>query len=109
LLLFVLDNFEDNFRSDRMAARDIVLVDGHAQTLPGAAQTLTALVDAVRRCDYGPHRIIMATRYVPHLDCVQHFAVRQLHEFREWETNRLLSRLAAHPEWDKSIAGSDSR
>ena len=105
LLLFVLDEFEHNFRPDRMASGEIVLVDGHPQTLPDTAQTLTALVDAVRQCGYGPHRILMTTRYMPHLTCVRHFAVRQLHGFSESEINRLLTRLQADPPWGGPVAG----
>ncbi|MGH3934587.1 MAG: FHIPEP family type III secretion protein, partial [Pseudonocardiaceae bacterium] len=71
----------------------IAMVDGRPLTSPEAADTLTALVTAIRTCGYGPHRIVMTSRYAPNLSCVRHFKVRYLRALGRSDTDRLMARL----------------
>jgi len=93
LLLFDLDEFEYAFRPDEFSVRTIAMVDGQPLTSPEAAHTLTALVTAIRTCGYGPHRIVMTSRYAPDLSCVRHFKVRYLRALGRSAIDRLMARL----------------
>ncbi|MEU4742413.1 CHAT domain-containing protein [Actinosynnema sp. NPDC023658] len=94
LLLFELDAFEHSFEADPGDAGAIVLVDGKPTTATEAASVLNALVNAVRTCGYGPHRILMTTRYPPDLPCLRYLEVRRLSSLGRSDLERVVARRA---------------
>lgn len=98
-LLFVLDEFEINFRPDRLTADQIVLDQGRPVTRPEAVRTLTALVEAINSgAGEFAHRIVLTSRYLPAIDCVREFELMELHELPEADVDRLIDRLRAADE-----------
>ncbi|MFF0450349.1 CHAT domain-containing protein [Streptomyces sp. NPDC004609] len=114
-LLIVLDEFEFNFRKDRLTPDDLQLVDGRPVTLPEAAAVLADLVDAVR-ASVTVHRIVITSRYLPALDCVRHLERMELHPLLEPELDRLVDRLQQQAPlpppvvgWARRLAGQNPR
>lgn len=93
LLLFELDEFEHAFEPGDGGPHTINLVNGRPETGADASATLAALVHAVRTCGYGPHRILMTSRYVPDLPCLRHFAIHHLSTLGKPDLERLVHRL----------------
>lgn len=113
-LLIVLDEFEFNFRPDRLTVDDIQLVDGRPVTRPESAAALTDLVEAVRRSQT-LHRIVITSRYLPVVDCVRHLEKLELQPPRPFELDRLVERLQGESNrlepsvvtWARQVAGDN--
>ncbi|KOX34358.1 hypothetical protein ADK67_03725 [Saccharothrix sp. NRRL B-16348] len=92
LLLFELDAFEHSFEVDPGDTGAILLVNGRPTTATEAASVLNALVTAVRTCGYGPHRIMITTRYPPDLPCMRYLEVRRLSSLGRSDLERVVAR-----------------
>ncbi|MGO9779421.1 MAG: CHAT domain-containing protein [Streptosporangiaceae bacterium] len=95
-LLFVLDEFELNFRPEKTAADQIQLVGDRAQVRPEAAAVFCDLVEAIRQSSK-PHRIVVTSRYVPSVDVVMHFDLVALSPLRERDVDKMIIRLRREP------------
>ncbi|MGX2993598.1 CHAT domain-containing protein [Streptomyces sp. JNUCC 64] len=114
-LLIVLDEFEYNFRPDRLTPDDLRLSGGRPLAAPEAAETLSTLIEAVQG-SRREHRIVITSRYLPALERVADLERLELHPLHGPEIERLIDRLQrsaplppAVVGWARQLAGQNPR
>jgi tetratricopeptide (TPR) repeat protein len=110
-LLFVLDEFELNFRPDDATAGGFStgpvaqFRDERPLLRPAAAAVLDALVSAVLKSDF-VHQIVITSRYVPTVECIDHFELLPLGPPSRTDIDKMVVRLRRRGDVPSPVVAS---